>query len=252
MHMSEYAPGLLLDQFVPTDELVFSPSVSQRAYHHRDILGAFDSAPGRRAWDILLSTTPGPLSNQWHRNISFPAVTTFRMRLKAVTKIDNEVRIGEIRFFNGQAELVRSSGWQIIASRNPWEIRFAFDNDPVSWWTSGQAADLNTWIDVDFPHPVSIDRVTVDQIEDQQWIQLNPLAHLAGTWTPLKAVASGRLAPPALNLRMYLKDELKSMGIHWILIADGSLGAEDLRTNSPLWGIKQVAETNGYRLWKLE
>jgi hypothetical protein len=41
------------------------------------------------------------------------------------------------------------------------------------------------------------------------------------------------------------------MGIRWILIRDGGIGADDFRTKSPWWGIQQIAETNGYRLWKL-
>jgi len=41
------------------------------------------------------------------------------------------------------------------------------------------------------------------------------------------------------------------MGVRWILIADGSREAEDLRSKSPLWGLEQIAESNGFRLWKL-
>jgi hypothetical protein len=44
----------------------------------------------------------------------------------------------------------------------------------------------------------------------------------------------------------------KYMNIHWILIANGSYGADDLRDKAPYWGITQVAESNGFRLWKLD
>jgi hypothetical protein len=36
-----------------------------------------------------------------------------------------------------------------------------------------------------------------------------------------------------------------------LLISDGSYGADDLRDKTLYWGITQVAETNGFRLWKL-
>ena len=91
----------------------------------------------------------------------------------------------------------------------------------------------------------------MDQIEDQRWLQLQPVADVAGRWTPLKTDETGALSAPAPDLRMRLKDELKSMGIRWILIRDGGIGADDFRTKSPWWGIQQIAETNGYRLWKL-
>ena len=51
---------------------------------------------------------------------------------------------------------------------------------------------------------------------------------------------------------MEIREEWKSMGIHWILIPDTSYGADDLRKNALFWGITEVAKTNGYRLWKLD
>ena len=250
-HWTDYNAGLLLDRFVPAGELVYSPSMSQLVYHHREIIGSFDSARARKAWDTMLGALPGPLSNQWHRDIRFAAVSTSKMRLQPASKTENESRIGELRFFDGDTEIMRSPEWRLTASRNPWEVQLAFDNDPLSWWTSGQVADFKTWIEVDFPQPVRIDRITVDQIEDQRWLQLQPVADVAGRWTPLKTDETGALSPPAPDLRMRLKDELKSMGIRWILIRDGGIGADDFRTKSPWWGIQQIAETNGYRLWKL-
>jgi hypothetical protein len=228
-HWRDYNAGLLLDRFVPAADLVFSPSMSQLAYHHREIVGSFDSTLARRAWDTLLGFNPGPLSNRWHRDIRFPPVATARLRLQVAGKADNEVRIGELRFFGGGREIVRAPDWRLTASRNPWEVQLAFDNDPYSWWTSGEAASPKTWIEADFPRPVGVDRITVDQIEDQRWIALQPVANVSGSWVPLKAQESDTEAAPPDDLRMILRDELKSMGVRWILIADGSPEAEDLR-----------------------
>ena len=250
-HWRDYNAGLLLDRFVPANELVFSPSMGQLAYHHREIIGAYDSAPARRAFNILLTPLAKVWSNSWHRDIRFFPVTVSRIRLQVVSRIDKEVRISELRFFDGLTEVPRSPQWRLTASRNPWQVQMAFDNDPWSWWTSGEAADPQTWIETGFSRPVRLDRVTIDQIEDQRWIQHRVLAEVGGTWTPLKTDDTGTLAPPSDDLRMRLKDEWKSMTIRWILIADGSLEAEDLRKNSPCWGIQQVAARDGYRLWKL-
>jgi hypothetical protein len=251
-HWRDYNAGLLLDRFVPPGEVVFSPSMGQIVYHHREILGSFDSTAGRRAYRILITPLMPSWSNSWHREMRFPAVNTRRLRIQSRGNADNDVQIGELRFFNGDAEIVRSATWRISASRNPWEVQLAFDNDPLSWWTSGEAADRKTWIEVDFSHPVRLDRVTVDQIEDQRWMALQPVADAGGIWKPVLAEEKGTLSLPAPDLRMCLKDELRELGISWILILDGTPGAEDLRTRSPQWGIQQIAETNGYRLWKLQ
>ena len=250
-HWRDYNAGMLLDRFVPPGELVFSPSMGQLAFHHREIIGSFDSTLARRAFLTLLTPLAGPWSNEWHRDIRFPAVSTERIRLQAGAKSENELRIGEVRFFSGDSEIVRSPEWRLTASRNPWETPLAFDNDPWSWWTSGALVDTRTWIEVDFPQAVRIDRIAVDQVEDQRWTPLRPLAYLNGSWTELKNRERDTVAPPPADLRMALKDELKSMGVRWILIADGSREAEDLRSKSPLWGLEQIAESNGFRLWKL-
>jgi len=58
--------------------------------------------------------------------------------------------------------------------------------------------------------------------------------------------------PPRKTLRRDVRDELKRLNIHWILIPDSSYGAGDLRANAPYWGISQAAELYGFRLWRLD
>jgi hypothetical protein len=91
----------------------------------------------------------------------------------------------------------------------------------------------------------------VDQIEDQRWMQLYPSVDVDGQWTNPQPHETGVLIPKRPDLRMAVRDELKAAGIRWLLILDGSYGADDLRTKSPYWGITQIAEVYGYRLWKL-
>ena len=50
---------------------------------------------------------------------------------------------------------------------------------------------------------------------------------------------------------MEVADEFKHLGIRWILIPDGSYGANDLLEKAPYWGITRIAEANGYRLWRI-
>ncbi len=250
-HWHEYDVGLMLDRFVPPGDSVFSPNMGAIAYHHRDLVGSFDSALGLRIFDLYLTPLVDIWANGWRRDIRFAPVTTRRIRLQSTSDMDNELRIHELRFYDGDTEIPRRPDWRLTASRNPWEVQFAFDNDRVSWWTSGQRVDRRTWIEADFPRPVRIDRLGVDQIEDQRWIQLSPSADLNGRWTMLQAQETAGPAPRRPDLRMAVRDELKAAGIRWMLIQDGAYGADDIRNKSPYWGITQIAEVHGYRLWKL-
>ena len=91
----------------------------------------------------------------------------------------------------------------------------------------------------------------VAQNEDERWVSLQPSALIDGKWTPLRARESNTLEQPRPTLRMEIREEWKSMGIHWILMPDNSYGADDLQKNSLYWGITQVATASGFRLWKL-
>ena len=174
-----------------------------------------------------------------------------KIRLVADTAWTSDLRVSEVRFYCNDADLRRESRWRLTASSNPWEVQLAFDNSPTSWWTSGQRVTPGAWLQTDFGESVQLDRIVLDQNADQRWINMDVATQVNGEWRPLHARQTGVEFPALPDLRMQVRDELKAIGIRWILIPDEHFGAEDLRKKSPYWGITQVAETNGFRLWKL-
>lgn len=250
-HWRDYRPGLMLDRYVAPGDIVFSPALGQLAYHHRELVGSFESSTARLAFLYFLMPLEGPLANTYHREIHFPALKTSRIRLVTRSTNDNDLRIEEMRFALGKTEIARQAAWRVTASANPWEVPLAFDNGPISFWTSGQTVIPGMWLEVDFGRPVDLDRILVAQSEDQRWTSLGASALVNGTWERLHSRESGTSEPARASLRMEVRDELKRMGIRWILMPDGANGADDLMSQSPIWGITQVAVTNGFRLWKL-
>lgn len=259
-HWGDYQGGLLLDRFVPAGDLVYSPDMGQFAYHHRDIIGNFDSSLGVRAFTTFrLPLDPG-LARTWRRDLRIPATRLSRLRLVADTRMDVDLRVSEVRFFDGASEIPREGKWRISASANPWEIQSAFDNGPVSWWTSGQYVEPGMWLEVDFGEPVEIDRVQMEQNADQRWIKIRPTAVIESTpggegaalWHDLPFREDGVEEAAPADVRMEVRDELKRMGIRWILIRDGNPAAQNLRTDSPSWGITEIAATTGFQLWRLD
>jgi len=253
-HWSDYRGGLLLDHFVPAADLVYSPDMGQFAYHHRDIVGNFDSSLARRTFiTFLLPSTP-ELAVTWKRDLRISPLQVTKLRLVAATAADVDFRLSEVRFFNGSKEIPRDAKWRLSASANRWEIQRAFDNGPVSWWTSGQFVEPGMWIEVDFGEPVAIDRVRVEQSVDQRGISIRPEAWLehAESWRNVSFRETGVEEPPPSDLRMEVRDELKHSGVRWILIRNENPQATILRRDSPYWGVSEIAEAPGFQLWRLD
>jgi hypothetical protein len=255
-HWPDYERGLLLDRYVAPGERVLSPNMGQMAYHRREILGFSDSSAGRRAFITYMLPVVPALGNTAYREIRFPAVETRAVRLVAASALDTDVRISEVRFFDGDHEIPRKPTWRISASLNPWEAPLAFDNIAVSWWTSGSTIRSdkdapNTWLGVDFGEPVTVTGILVEQSGDQRWMSIVPAFPEGNGWRVKASATSTTEKPIRPSLRMETHDELWRLGIRWILMPDSQFGATDVRDHSAEWGVVQAAMANEFRLWKL-
>jgi hypothetical protein len=73
----------------------------------------------------------------------------------------------------------------------------------------------------------------------------------AGHWQLLAAAPTPGDAPRPLGLRRAVARELKRRGIDYLLVFDTDNGADDLRLNPDLWGIRPVGDYRGARLYQL-
>ncbi|HXJ38164.1 MAG TPA: discoidin domain-containing protein, partial [Bryobacteraceae bacterium] len=250
-HWPDYERGLLLDRFVAPGEKVFSPNMGQMAYQRREVIGTSDSALGRRVFLTYLMPLATPLGSTWKRDLHFPEAMTRKIRLVATDAQDADMRISEIRFFKGELEIPRNSKWRISASSNPWEAPLAFDNGAVSFWSSGTKTEPGMWIGVDFGETVGIDHIILEQNADQRWTSIQPEMPDGEKWRRERARYVGTELPPAPDLRMATRDELRRLGIKWILMPDSQYGATDVRDHTAEWGVAQAGMANDFRLWKL-
>src|SRR5205085_8496955 len=75
--------------------------------------------------------------------------------------------VTELRVFRQGVELPRESSWTPRTSHNPWDLESAFDNNPVTRWTSGEPLRPGMWLQLDFGKEERIDSVVVDSSADQ-------------------------------------------------------------------------------------
>ena len=60
------------------------------------------------------------------------------------------------------------------------------------------------------------------------------------------------IVPLPPRMRRAAMEELKANGVNWLIFRDGEFRADDLLTRYRQWGITQVAERNGFRLWRID
>jgi hypothetical protein len=73
----------------------------------------------------------------------------------------------------------------------------------------------------------------------------------AGRWQLLAAAPTPSDVPRPLGLRRAVTTELKRRGIDYLLVFDTDNGADDLRLNADLWGLRAVGDYRKARLYQL-
>jgi len=107
------------------------------------------------------------------------------------------------------------------------------------------------FVEVDMGSEETITAVQLDMTPDQGYMQWQLEGETAGHWAVLNA-APQSTALERMDLRKAAIQELKRNGIHYILVTDSEFAAPDFRENTPLWGIRQIAEAGGNRLYEAE
>ena len=246
----DYEIGLLLNQYVQPNERVLALDALQSAYHDRQVIDSWNNAFGTRMSAALLAAFDSSVMPTWRYDYRFLQKTVRGIRIvqTARSQTDNW-SVAELRVYRAGAEVTRAPGWRLKAWPNPWEVQSAFDNNPVTRWTSGQAYGPGMYLQVDFGAPQPIDEVSVECAHGQGEIRMR-LETVDG-----EALASGAEmsdAPVQPRLRRAAIKTLKDNRIQWLLVHEQNHGANDLRNRAAQWGITPVASSKGYQLYRLD
>lgn len=246
--LPDYDIGLALNRLVPPSEPVLSASIGDQLYQSREIIVPYQSSFGRRLRDVMFRATTTDMQTNLRRTFAFSWRGVRRLKLRLLSDWPAPWVIGEIRVFYEGKELPRDPSWRLRASANPWIVGRAFDNSPLTVWSSGVNSEDGMYIQIDFGRVRRIDKVMVDLARNEEWALMRVEAE-NGTIT---LQSDEQVVPWPPRMRQAATDELKANGIHWMVFRDDELLADDLVNRAPQWGIKQAAESNGYRLWHLE
>jgi hypothetical protein len=108
------------------------------------------------------------------------------------------------------------------------------------------------FVAVDFGRPEVADSVLIETSPNQWGIRLKLEGRDArGRWRALGGdPETGTVAPP-LGLRRDAAEEARRRGVDYLVIFDDEIGAADYRLHAAQWGLKEVGEADGARLYKL-
>jgi hypothetical protein len=231
----------LIEQRVPKGEAVFTAEIETGA----------DGGRGIR--ETMLRAVVPELRPATRQVLSFTEVSARRVRAVQRPAHMAPLVVAEMRVFRGATELVRDPGWRLAASPNPGQVQAAFDNSPLTAWTTGGPAWRGAWIEIDFGSEQRCDRIELDLPANAVWT--SPRVETTGRrrwWHGVPATSALRQVSWPGGMRWAAAQELKSQGVHWISARDGDPLAEDLANRWGLWGISAVARAGAWRLWRLE
>jgi len=249
----DYALARMVEEKVPPGGKVLMFSGIPEAYTTREILVVYQAAFNEVLGDMLW-TPINPAAQPTRRiRFSFPAAKLQKLRVRQTAAGPEDWSIAEFRVYHGGRELPRESQWRLRARPNPWDVQRAFDNSPATRWRSWQALFDGMYIEVDFGRPETAGAVVIECSPDQPDIRLR-LEGMApgGDWKTLSETYAIENVPVPAGLRRMVTSELKRAGVRYFLVHADEFGREDYRQRPRAWGITQVGEVHGVRLYRID
>jgi hypothetical protein len=251
--MPQYETARMLERSVPPGARILAFTPPPEAYSTREILVVYQSASNKIAGDMLWTAVVPEYAPTWRLRFAFPAQPLRRIRVVQTASGDPDFwSVSELRVLRAGSELPRAPSWRLTARPNPWRIQDAFDNSPVTRWSSAQAIRPEMFVEVDFGSAQQVDAVLLECSRGQDKIRLRLDGQSGdGRWKTLADAPQEAEALPIPGLRRMAAQELKRRGIDYILIYDFDYAADDYRARADAWGIQPVAQAGAARLYRI-
>ena len=246
-----YGATRMLDRLTPPGSTILTFTPIPEAYTSRHILVAYQSAGNTVDRDIFWSGFVPEFAPSLRIRFTFPRRPLDSIRLIQTNTASDVWYIHELHLFDGERELPRTAGWRATANPYPWDIGNTLDGRLVTFWKCGDTLHPGQTVEVGFGAPETADALEIATAPNQPQLGLrlegrNP----GGGWTELAAAPQFR-SVPAPDMRRAAAELLKQRGVDYLLLFDGEPGAAELQHNSAAWGIREIGEYKGARLYQL-
>jgi hypothetical protein len=247
-----YRVTRMVEQAAAPGSTVFTFTPIPEAYTSRRILVAFQSAENVISQRTLFTGFVPEYAPTWRLRFPFPRQSLQAVRVIQTNTAADLWTMHELRIFDGDREWPRDSRWRVTGHPDPWRLPNLLDGKLITFWVCGETLRPAQFVEVDFGQPQPADSVRIETSPNQWGLRLQLEGEDAdGRWQRLATEPDISSVPTPPGLRRAAAEELKRRGIDYLLMFDGEFGADDLQKNAPLWGVRQVAEYRGARLYQL-
>ncbi|MFN7922886.1 MAG: hypothetical protein U0Q16_22460 [Bryobacteraceae bacterium] len=247
-----YVTARMIEQYTPANARVLSWNQVAEAYSTRDIVVPYQSAEGAVLGGIFWTPMIPEYQPTDANTFALPGQPVRRIRVRQTATGENHFTVCEMRLLRRGREIPRAPTWRLRAWTQPWDVQLAFDNSPVTRWSSWERIHPGMYVEMDLDPPVAVDTVSLEMSNDQSEVRL------ALDWED----ASGRKTtidkpvkieiPAPLALRREATAVLKSRGITHLSIADYDFGAKDVAARQQDWGVSLVGRRNDVSLYAID
>jgi hypothetical protein len=247
-----YGIARMIDSLTTPAATVFTFDPIPEAYTSRRILVEYQSAENQVTGRILRTGALPEYAPTLRLQFPFQRQLLRAIRVVQTNTAADLWTIHELRVFDGTRELPRQPQWRLQARPFPWGIQDAFDNSLITFWISGETLHPGMFVQVNFGGIERADAVQVESAPNQWRLRLQLEGEdAAGEWKLLGGAPRQSEGARPLGLRPAVTAELQRRGIDYLLLFDQDAGADDLRRNAGRWGIHEVGEYRGARLYQL-
>jgi hypothetical protein len=244
----DYDIGWVIEQNVPAKAPILSASMMNQSYQRREVLVPYQSTFGSMMYGTMMRSVVDTMRPEMVDTLKFPPRDVRALRLVLANALHEAWTVAEVRVFADGKELPRDPAWRLRASASPWYVQQAFDNSLMTVWDSDLNGAPGMYLNIDFGKPTRVDRVDLYVPHSQR----EAVVRAEGDGRAIEANFSQDIVPLPSRMRRAAMEELKANGISWLVFRDEEFMADDLLGRSKLWGVRQVAERNGFRLWHID
>lgn len=251
--LNTYALTRKLEELVPAGRRILGFGQLPEAYTNRDFMVAFQSAEGNGLRDIFLTA----LTQERHptRMVRLRIPFGRRRAVRVVQDRDDsggQWSITEMRIYDRDREISRSPLWRLRAEPTLHEVQKAFDGSYVTRWLTDQGRYNGMFVEVDFGRTEFVDQVVLHLSPDQPWDTYHvEVPGDAGGWERAKTELKMDEVTTPLGMRRAVVEELLRRDVEYLVISESDFGAGDLLLNRAVWGVEQLADLAGVRLYRL-
>ena len=248
-----YGVTRMVEQAAAPGSAVYSFTPIPEAYTSRKMLVAYQSAENVISQRTLFMGFIPEYAPVWRLRFSFPRQPLRAVRVVQTNTAPDIWSMHELRIFDGAREWPRDLRRRLTSGTDPWRLTNLLDGKLITFWICGDTLHPGQDAQIDFGEPAPADSVRIETSPNQWGIRLQLEGQdAAGGWHRLASqyeVLENAPTPP--DLRRMSAQELKRRGIDYLLMFDGEFGADDVQMKADQWGVHQVAEYQGARLYQL-